>query len=476
MEHNEYMQLLMDNALEIIIIFDEDGLIKYANSTAKRMLEYEELVIRSFISDILPGECKNEDGKLKFDNEVNNEVSDMMVYRKNRTCFPVKGKFVHNSIDGTYVFTAIDSSREIFFEKKANQAKQEAEVALKVKSEFVANVTHELRTPVNGILGNTKELIGLEADKGKLDLLGLIERGCQDMNSIIDNILDFSKLEAGKFVLETRRFHFRTMIDYVRRNHSNRIIEKGLDFTVSVSSEIPEDIVGDELRIVQVLNNLISNAYKFTSVGGVHIDVVKTAQSGNRIQLFFMVIDTGIGIDKGEQDKLFKSFSQVDASISRKYGGTGLGLNICKQLVELMGGSIHVESDKGKGSMFSFDVWVELPQEDYSESEPEVVEVIDSQPLMDKLKNLSQKRINEMVWQYGAAENKEELNKKMSKLILSVEMDNWEKAETFAETVKQLLEEAPREVKSVALRLKMAVQKGDYDKVIAAYENLQSLI
>lgn len=476
MEHNEYVQLLMDSALEIIIVFNQDGMIKYANGTAKRLLEYEDLIIKCFISDILPGECRIEEDKLFFDNEAVSDVSDMMAYRKNRTCFPVKGKITHFQEGNSYIFTAIDVSRESFLEKTANQGKQEAELVLKVKSEFVANVTHELRTPVNGILGNTKELIGLEQNKDKLDLLRLVERGCQDMNSIIDNILDFSKLEAGKFVLETRRFHFRTMIDYVRRNHSNRIIEKGLDFTVSVSSEIPEEIVGDELRIVQVLNNLISNAYKFTSVGGVHIDVVKTAQSGNRIQLFFMVIDTGIGIDKSEQDKLFKSFSQVDASISRKYGGTGLGLNICKQLVELMGGSIHVESDRGKGSMFSFDLWAELVEEEGSESVPTIEESIDSQPLMEKLMNLSQNRVNEKVWQYGAAENKDELNKKMSKLILSVEMENWEKAETFAETVKQLLDDAPREIKSGALKLKMAVQRGDYDKTIAAYENLQNMI
>ena len=144
------------------------------------------------------------------------------------------------------------------------------------------------------------------------------------MHALINNILDFSKLEAGKFILEPRKFDFRNMIDYVKGNHSNRMTEKGLDFSITVSPEIPEYIIGDELRIVQILNNLISNAYKFTSVGEIHVEVVKTAQSGTRAELFFMVIDTGIGIAKANQDKLFIRFSQVDAIISRRYGGTGL--------------------------------------------------------------------------------------------------------------------------------------------------------
>ena len=304
------------------------------------------------------------------------------------------------------------------------------------------------------------------------------------MHALINNILDFSKLEAGKFVLEPRKFNFRNMIDYVKGNHSARITEKGLDFTIKVSPEIPECIIGDELRIVQVLNNLISNAYKFTSVGGVHVEAVKTAQNGKQIELFFMVIDTGIGIAKADQDKLFKSFSQVDASISRKYGGTGLGLNICKQLVELMGGNIHVESNLGKGTIFSFHIWVELPEEECkgnnvqqsTESSGGNTVRTDEQVLLQKLQSLTEGNLSENIWKYGTPENKEEIEKKMSKLILSVEMENWEKAEMFAETVKQLLEEAPKEIKSAALRMKMAVQRGNYEKATSAFETLQELI
>jgi len=267
------------------------------------------------------------------------------------------------------------------------------------------------------------------------------------------------------------------MLDYVKGNHNNKITEKGLNFSMTISPEIPEYIIGDELRIVQILNNLISNAYKFTSVGGIHLEVVKTGRKGNKAELFFMVIDTGIGIAKSDQDKLFKSFSQVDASISRKYGGTGLGLNICKQLVELMGGSIHVESDIGKGTIFSFHIWIEIPEEEGQEvSGTEYFENKEEQQFIQKLQSLSEQHPGEKIKTFGEPENKEEIEKKMSKLILCVEMENWEKAEMFAEAVKELVEEAPREIKSAALRLKMSVQKGDYEKAIVAFETLQQML
>ncbi len=466
----------VENSLEIAIAFDGNGIITYANKTAHQLLEYEQLC-GNLIEDIFPLSLRVENGTVITDS-LEADLQNMTAYRKNQTCFPVRGRlFVYE--DGTYLLSGNDVSEENFLEKKANQALAEVETALKVKSEFVANVTHELRTPVNGISGNIRDLMGMEDDAEKLKLMRMVERSCVEMNALINNILDFSKLEAGKFVLEPREFDFRNMIDYVKGNHSNRITEKGLDFTVSVSQEIPNKIIGDELRIVQVLNNLISNAYKFTSVGGIHIDVVKTAQKDNRVELFFMVSDTGIGVAKSDQDKLFKSFSQVDASISRKFGGTGLGLNITKQLVELMGGEIHVQSETGKGSVFSFDIWVDVPESGEGDVDNGNVisgEAADKQELLHKLQSLSEEQGSSKMWIFGEPENREELEKKLSKLILSVEMENWEKAEMFTETVRQLVESAPREVKSAALRLKMAVQKSDYEKVQAAYGMLRDLL
>lgn len=483
MEQEKLFQFMIEYTVAMMIVFDADGNILYANPTAENKLKYADGLKNSSITEVFP---KKEELKESL-NKFTEDMQKLMAYRGNRTCFPVELKVVRypESYEGKqdiYLCIANDISEENFLHKKINQVEEEAREAAKVKTEFVANVTHELRTPVNGILGNTRELMSQEDNPVKMKLLQIIERGCRDMNNLINNILDFSKLEAGKFTLESRKFNFRNMIDYVKSNHKNRMTEKGLDFSMNVSEDIPQCIVGDELRIVQILNNLISNAYKFTSVGGVHVEIVKTMQKGKRAELFFMVMDSGVGIAKEKQDKLFKSFSQVDMSISRKYGGTGLGLNICKQLVELMGGDIHVESSEGKGTTFSFHIWVELPEDCENllttEKEQEMVQnsTMVEQELLKKLHRLSDTQVKESVWKYGERENQEELEKKMSKLMLSVVMENWEKAEMFAETIKQLVEEAPKEIKSAAFRLKMAVQKGDTQKATEMYERLRKVM
>lgn len=464
------------------MVFSEKGNIVYANQSATQQLEYDLTLTEYRMADIFPGELESGEmlaGEAALQGTME---QNRMVYRGNRTCFPAKVKILpyDEGTEPLYICIADNISNESFLEKKASQADQEAEAAQKVKTEFVANVTHELRTPVNGILGNTQELLAIETEKEKLKLLRLVERGCRDMNAIINNILDFSKLEAGKFVLENRKFQFHNMMDYVQANHRYRIVEKGLEFSMTVSPEIPEYVIGDELRIVQVLNNLISNAYKFTSVGEIHVEAVKTAQSGNKIELFFMVVDSGIGIAKANQEKLFQSFSQVDASISRKYGGTGLGLNICKQLVEMMNGNIYVQSELGKGTIFSFDIWVELPEDECKEGadtrEAAYKGSALEQTLLNKLMSLSEHAVSKKIWKYGEPENKEEVTKKLTKLALCIDMENWEKSESLAETVKTLLDDAPREIKSTVLRLKMAVQKADYEKSVAVVETLKQLM
>lgn len=190
-----------------------------------------------------------------------------------------------------------------------------------------------------------------------------------------------------------------------------------------------------------------------------------------RIELFFIVIDSGIGIDKAEQDKLFQSFSQVDASISRKYGGTGLGLNICKQLVELMGGRIAVESRKGRGSTFSFSIWVDSCKE-----EPDrPAGANDARRPALTVSEVGERSADELQ-SFGTSKNREALEKNLSKLILCVEMENWEKAEGFMETVRQLTLKAPREVGRMVLRLKMAIQKEDYEKTASSFEELKAYL
>jgi signal transduction histidine kinase len=362
MTEAEAFRLSIEHTQEMVLFYDRRGIIFFANQSAEDLLGYDSGVAGHAVADILPGAFRERDGIFDLNTSLDLDGFSAEAYRENRTCFPVWTRILNQQEELGIVF-AMDVSRGVYLERQVEHADQEVLEASKVKTEFVANVTHELRTPVNGILGNTLELKEMETDGAKLRVLSLIERGCTDMNAIINNILDFSKLESGKFTLEKRKFNFREMLDYVRQSHKIKVAEKGLDFVVSCADDIPEYIVGDELRIAQVLNNLISNACKFTSVGRISVEAVNTSRQDNKMELFFLVIDTGIGIAKEDQDKLFQSFSQVDASISRRYGGTGLGLNICKQLVELMDGTIHVDSDVGKGSVFSFHIWVEIPRQ-----------------------------------------------------------------------------------------------------------------
>lgn len=460
----------IEDTLEIILTFDKTGKITYMNAAARKKLEYEEGFSGKYIQDIFPNTFRSAQEGFETDCPFGNALQNLVAYRKNLTCFPVEARIVdHTETSGLYICMANDILEKEFLTKEIEQVRQEAQQAMKVKSEFVANVTHELRTPVNGILGNVRELLGEELETKVERYLRLIERCCGDMNKIINNILDFSKLEAGKFTLEPRKFNFRSMLDYVKSNHINKITEKGLGFFMTVSPQIPECIIGDELRIVQVLGNLISNAQKFTSVGKITVEAVRTARVNDKIELFFMVKDTGIGIDAADKEKLFQSFSQVDASISRKYGGTGLGLNICKQLVELMGGRIEVESEKNKGSTFSFSIWVGI-----SENEEEVL--CEQTDYIEMPAGAVEDSAAEDIREFGTPENLKNLKNNLSKLILCVEMENWEKAEMFMETVRTLTSGAPREIGRIVLRLKMAIQKENYDKITTEFAELNNLL
>ncbi|MCR2047242.1 ATP-binding protein [Acetatifactor muris] len=470
---SEMCEFPVEDALEMIFIFGAAGIISYANGAARKKLGYEAQTGENGLAgrhmeEIFPNTFRASGAGFETRCLFGEETQHLVAYRRNLTCFPVEAKLI-STRSGDYICMANDILEREHLGREIEQVREEAQQAAKVKAEFVANVTHELRTPVNGILGNVRELLGDVKEPRTMKSLRLIERCCGDMNKIIDNVLDFSKLDAGKFTLEPRRFHFRNMLDYVKEQHIGRITEKGLDFFMTVSPQAPEYIVGDELRIVQILNNLLSNALKFTSVGKITLQALKTARVDDKTELFFIVSDTGIGIAEEDRDKLFRSFSQVDASISRKYGGTGLGLNICRQLVELMGGSIEVESRRGRGSVFSFSIWVGACEEaeDSRISDDRVTADLfavgqgeDSGNEPDDTKN------------YGSEKNREALGRNLSKLILCVEMENWEKAEMFMETVRQLTEEVPPEIKRMALKLKMAIQKENYDRVIMEYDKL----
>lgn len=235
-------------------------------------------------------------------------------------------------------------------------AKKRAQEAARVKSEFLANMSHELRTPLNGVIGFTRQMLKTQLTNSQTDYLQTIEKSANNLLNIINDILDFSKLEAGKLALENIPFEFQDSLDEVVALQATSAHEKGLELTLKVDPKIPSGLVGDPLRIQQILTNLVGNSIKFTERGNIDISVELKSSKEDRVELQFMVRDTGIGISERQQAQLFQAFSQADASISRRYGGTGLGLVITQKLVGQMGGDISLTSRLHQGSTFWFTV------------------------------------------------------------------------------------------------------------------------
>ncbi len=304
-----------------------------------------------------------------------------------------------NGRDKELVGVMTDITERKQAQEAAERAQEAAESASRAKSEFLASMSHEIRTPMNGVIGMTELVLDTDLNFEQRDYLTTVKVSAESLLTIINDILDFSKIEAGRLELDPVSFHLQESIEETMRAMAFRAHEKNLELLCDIKPEVPCHVIGDSVRIRQIIINLVGNSIKFTELGQVELEVALEAQEGDELRLHFIVSDTGIGIPPEKQRLIFEAFSQADSSTTRRFGGTGLGLTISSRLVEAMRGKIWVESEPGKGSNFHFTVCLGI---DHQASEPPAEEVpLDGIPVLVVDDNFTNRRIlTEMFWMW----------------------------------------------------------------------------
>jgi PAS domain S-box-containing protein len=362
---NEQTNLILENATDGILTIDDKQILVRFNPTCEAMWGYSAAeVLGREITMLIPDYAREKHlGNVhRFrDSEANGQKMEsrglqLFGLTKSGVVFPAEVGISKNIVDGETFYSAF--IQDITTRKKAEneilEAKEIAESATKAKGDFLANMSHEIRTPMNAVIGLSDLCMRTDLSPKQEDYLSKIHSSAESLLGIINDILDFSKIEAGRLDIEEIEFEIDQVMDNLATITHVKTQEKGLELLFYRDPQMPSILVGDPLRLGQILINLTNNAIKFTEKGEIVIDIGLTPKTGDGVALNFSVRDTGIGMTAEQQDKLFQSFSQADASTTRKYGGTGLGLAISKQLVELMGGEIGVESKPGVGSTFTF--------------------------------------------------------------------------------------------------------------------------
>jgi len=366
---NSQQKAIFD-AATIGIIMLQDRVIKQINNQACKMFGYEKDELINSGTKIL---CEDDESYEKINDQYKiieaGEIAtwEQKIVRKDKTVFVakvhLKAKDEKNLSAG-----AVGTIDDITLEHKAMQdikeAKKMAEEATKAKSEFLANMSHEIRTPMSAIIGMSYLALETDLNEKQRSYIQKIENAAKNLLGIINDVLDFSKIEAKKMILEHKEFYLEDVFENLIDIFVFKMEEKNLKLLFNIGKDVPSALIGDSLKLSQILINLVSNAVKFTERGEIIISVKVIEMQKGVVRLGFEVIDSGIGLSKEQMEKLFNPFHQADGSITRTYGGTGLGLSISKHLVEMMEGEIGVESNLGKGSTFYFSVKLELEEKD----------------------------------------------------------------------------------------------------------------
>lgn len=370
---------ITDSAYDAILMMDPSGNLSYWNVAAERIFGYrsEEAIGKNLHQLIAPEKYheayEKAFSKFLISGEGNaiGKIVDLEAIRKDETIIPVQLSL--SAIKMSSGWHSVGILRDVTQQKRNEEelinAKTAAEEATNAKSEFLANMSHEIRTPMNAVIGFSELLKKTEMTVKQRDYINKVDASAKSLLGIINDILDFSKMEAGKLELEAVDFRLDDVINNVINMNSNKAADKNFELINNIERDVPYCLIGDPLRVGQVLLNLVNNAVKFTSEGHVLVEVSLVEKVDQTCRIKFSVSDTGIGLTKEQKDKLFSAFSQADTSVTRRFGGTGLGLTISKRLVEMMKGTISVESEFGIGSTFSFEIEFQI-QNDEKANQP----------------------------------------------------------------------------------------------------------
>jgi PAS domain S-box-containing protein len=398
----ENIRLLLDSTAEGILGIDLNERFTFCNDSCLRLLGYTHR--SELIGTVLHYQIhyQQQDGTpipleecILYNALCKGEPTysaDEVLWKADGTFFPVEIYSFPQYRDGELigaVITFIDITERKMVENELIFAKEQAEAANISKSQFLANMSHEIRTPMNGIIGFLQLLEETELTEDQLDFVQTIKTSTESLMAIINDILDISKIEAGRMELEQIPFDIKSVTKEAVFLFNAKANNKGLALKMNLSPDLPQYVIGDPTKIKQIISNLVSNAIKFTNHGSVTIDVSLTEVSVHTVSLSYSVKDTGIGISENELRKIFKPFSQADASSTRKYGGTGLGLVISKKLVEMMDGQIGVNSEKGNGSNFYFSIVLKKATDIHNTNIAAVIEEAESRSNNDYMVNSS---------------------------------------------------------------------------------------